>query len=182
MNILRIVTVALLFATTSLGYAAEKYETAAVREASQAFREQRFVDAQRLLEPEANSGNPLATYLLGILYFEGRAAEKNVSKAITLFEDAAKKGHTPAYLDLAFAYQQGDVVDKDYAKALSFYRKAYEGGEPLSASRAAYAIGGFYLNGLSVPEDKEKAKDWYSKSSKLGFRDADKMLDQLESN
>jgi len=61
-------------------------------------------------------------------------------------------------------YLQGNNVPQDFAKSFSRNAQAAHAGY----REAILAMGWFYLNGVGVAEDCEKAEKWYRKSARHG--------------
>ena len=59
--------------------------------------------------------------------------------------------------ELGMMYQSGEYVSRNYAKAFSFFEMAYQGG----CSKAAYYLGKYYENGITIEADQEKALEIY---------------------
>src|SRR5262245_25531929 len=64
----------------------------------------------------------------------------------------------------SLAYLDGKGVAKDEAKAFSLNAEAAQ----LRYREAVLAMGWFYLNGVGVERDLEKAQSWYRKSARHG--------------
>src|SRR5579864_2126607 len=61
------------------------------------------------------------------------------------------------------------MINKDYPKAISIYESLANNGDKI----ANYQLGYFYLNGLGVQKDPQRALTYFSKASELQLNDAD---------
>lgn len=61
-------------------------------------------------------------------------------------------------LGLALMYHEGNYVPQNYSKALRYFELAYDQG----SSKAAYYLGMYYENGLSVGKDVSRAFKYYA--------------------
>ena len=153
----------------------------------------------------AHQGQPLAQYLLGLMYQVGRIGPAPDYSVAKQWYAAAKSTYAPAAVALGFVF---DTVDDNYQEALNNYQLAasrgdaigqynlgliYEEGKGLSvdlskaeslyqqASEKGYSpamtqLAGLYFKGINGQRDEEKALYWYKKSAALGNREANYQL------
>lgn len=89
---------------------------------------------------------------------------QEIDKAIPLYEQAANAGYNLAQNNLAVAYQNGtEKMAPDIGKAIYWYEKAAETFAP-----AAFVLGRIYDVGNYVPQDLQKAAEYYLKAANLG--------------
>ena len=110
------------------------------------------------LELEAQT-NPLAQYVVGSYYFEGKGTNQDYDKALYWFQQYTK-GDNPnkaeAYSYLGECYEQGK---KDYEQAFSCYRLAALGKAP----SAYFDLAACYLLGKGTTENVDSALFWFEK-------------------
>lgn len=83
-----------------------------------------------------------------------------------------------AMVTLGFLHAKGLGVPKDYAEAFAWNHKAANLGEPV----AMYNVGFLYDKGLGVPQDRAKALEWLKKASAQGNLNAQRYLEQIETD
>ncbi|HEX2861903.1 MAG TPA: tetratricopeptide repeat protein, partial [Lacunisphaera sp.] len=116
------------------------------------------------LEKHARAGDPVAQYLLGRAYAEGKGVEKNPAEAIKWFSLAADQGDLPAQDMMGALYFKGEGVEKDLAKARSYFQKSAESGSPMGA----YSMGYIFLRGEGVEKDTKEAFRWLLQAANGG--------------
>ena len=81
----------------------------------------------------ANSNSAEANYLLGLMYYEGKGARKDYSRAISYFENAANAGYSPAQNMMGVCFERGHGTSSDYDVAAQWYYKAARQKSSLAA-------------------------------------------------
>ena len=110
-------------------------------------------DRVREITQQAEQGDALSQYLLGLLYRDGDGVADDAGKAVYWYEKAANQGNVEAQRALAFMYDLGSGIVQDYAKANYWFEKAADQGDV----SALYALGMRYYDGVSgVSQDKQK--------------------------
>jgi ankyrin repeat protein len=71
---------------------------------------------------------PMAKYVLGACYIDGKGVDADQKKGIELCHKAAKQGIAPAYAELGEVYEMGKGVAVDLAEALRLYECAKRHG------------------------------------------------------
>ena len=103
-------------------------------------------------------------YLVGA---EKAGIESDEKKAVRLFKESADEGDNFSKLMYATFFKEDDIfakcIDKSDEKALELYIKAGEEGDPLGW----YNAGRMYLEGKSIPHDREKANEMFKKAAAL---------------
>lgn len=124
------------------------------------------------LRAEAEKGNAVAQYHLGIMYANGQEVEKNVMEAIRFLRLAAEQGHLDAQFNLGRTYMSGNYIEE----ALYWYAKAAAAGHRASQNN----IGRLYALGKGVPQDYVQAYKWWLLSARQGDQIAEKNLIKLK--
>jgi len=108
----------------------------------------------------ARQNDPLALNVLGIMYAEGRAIERNDKLAVDLFFRAQALGSLEAGANLGRMYAAGRGVAQSNSEALKHYRDAALGGYVPAMRRLAE----IYEKGeLGVAPDPTQAQEWRSR-------------------
>ena len=110
---------------------------------------------------EAEKGDAIAQYNLGICYANGQGVAKDYVEAVKWFRKAAEQNFAQAQFILGGRYGLGEGVAKDEAEAVKWYRKAAE----LNLAQAQYSLGACYANGQGVAKDCVEAVKWYRKAA-----------------
>jgi TPR repeat protein len=129
--------------------------------------------ARELLETKAEAGEPNYQSLMGGLHvneaLQNKSSDK-MAKAVFLYKEAAGQGHPAAQYELGQIYRLGnpDVgIEMDYQEAIKWYLMAVD--NPLSTDgEAENQLGRLYERGAYVPQDYQKAKDYYMAGAKKG--------------
>lgn len=108
----------------------------------------------------AYQGNKVDQYNLGVAYEQGiHGIEQNTSQSKYWYEKSAKQGFEPAQIALA------DVLyfdEKNYKEALYWYEKQ------ATDSYSLYKCAVIYDEGLGIPKNLAKAKEYFIKSADYG--------------
>ncbi len=97
-------------------------------------------EAKRWLTLASGNGDPLATYLLGIVAFE----QGDMEAAMARFRKAGDEGVSAGLYQLAKLYELGAGVDKDEAQAYDYYRESASMGHVFARRRVAGMLLGGY--------------------------------------
>ncbi len=116
------------------------------------------------LEKHAVSGDPVAQYLLGRAYADGKGVGKSIDDAIKWYRLAAEQGDTPSLDMLGALYFSGDGVAKDIRQARQFFQRSAE----LGSAIGAYSIGYMFFHGHGVEKDSKEAFRWFLQSANGG--------------
>ena len=98
---------ALLLAATPAAAATDP-----LADAVKAIEAGRHNQAAQMLLPLANSGNSLAQYRLGMLYYNGQGVPEDEKQAIYWWKQAAAQGYTEAMFQLGSAFLFGSQTAK----------------------------------------------------------------------
>lgn len=119
----------------------------------------------------AEQGYPLAMREMGACYkYGGKNYAKDFDKAAEWYLKAFDRGDVYAIISMGHCfYKQGE--HQDYSKAVECFTKAVEycGAEQ---AREMIELGRCYKFGYGVPQNYEKAFEYYKKSAELGYRGA----------
>ena len=149
----------------------------------QAYFEDNYTEAFRLLSPLAVRNNIRAMVRVARMFLEGRGTERDKPRAIGMFSSAlaplqlaAREGRAWAQSDLADYYVDGIVIDRNLASAAFWYREAAEQGY----APAQTNLGWLYFNGYEgVAPDLEIAVYWFNEAAAQGNRAAISNLNAL---
>ena len=130
------------------------------------------------LKRNAEQGNDVAQFKLGLMYENGKGIEQNYKKAIEWYKKAAEQGYVDAQFHLGNMYCIGLGVVQDLEKAFEWYKKAAEQGNVY----AQYDLGTMYERGKGVERDSTKASEWYEKAAEQGNKDAQYKLGTMYYN
>lgn len=108
-----------------------------------AYAHGRTLEALRLLEPVARTGDSDAQYLIASIFDESKAGPQSQLLAAAWYRQAATQGHPEAQFALGVAYRLGQGVHPDLKQALAWWRAAaLQGNVPAQVMLGyAYAVG-----------------------------------------
>lgn len=121
--------------------------------------------AERAWQGRAQSGDPAAQFLIGMLHDDGIGRPRDHAAAARWFRAAAEQGHAPAQFHLGLLHALGQGVAYDLAAAARWYRAAAEQG----FAPAQFNLGLAYASGLGVPQDFHEASRWYAAAAEQGY-------------
>ena len=134
--------------------------------------EQDFEKGIALLTECADSGDVIACYRLGKIYLQGEIMPQNLDKAekyLLLAEDSEYTQYA-----LAKLYLQEEKYD--IQKAVNYFENCADKNH-----WASYQLGRIYLFGAAgLTKDKEKAIEWFTKSTNDGNEYAQDLLENME--
>lgn len=142
----------------------------------------RHAQAVQLLRPLAESGNALAQYRLGTMFYNGQGVPEDEKQAIHWWKQAAAQGYVEAMFQLGSAYLFGSqtakfVPDPD-REAATWYFQAASAGH----AEAQYHLGLLFLAGKGVIENRQEAARWMKKAAAQGHPEAKKALASIDSS
>ena len=130
----------------------------------------------------AQQGDAMAQTLLGEMYDQGLAVEKNPSQAAEWWQAAAQQGYLPAQNLLALKYYYGGDVfgpqpgwSQDYKKAAQLWRQSALKGVPSSQ----FMLGVMLMEGQGTDRDYVEAYAWFKLASQGGYKLATDTLIEL---
>ena len=136
-----------------------------------AFGAGNVTDAVDAWTSAAAGGHPMASYLLGQLYEQGRGVEKSPTLAFQYYERAAEEGQALAAVKVGRIYREGSEdldIGKDYEKALASFEIAALQSWP----EAQYYLADMYRHGQGVAVDRTESLRWLILASKKKYAPA----------
>jgi len=115
---------------------------------------------------------PEAALLLADMYYNGEAAESDPARALYWYKRAGALGYLRGELQAATQMLKGDGCELDIKNGLEKLQKLAEG----NYAPAKTLLGVFYLEGLLVPRDVNRAMNLFADAAKDGDRDAYKYM------
>ena len=113
---------------------------------------------------KADSGDKNAQFSVGSAYDFGQGAPHDGEKAKKYYLMAAEQGHAEAQNSLGSIFE----AEGNYTEAASWYYQAVQQGHPLAMNSIAH----YYLQGMGVPQDKNKGIELYITAANLGMPQA----------
>ena len=141
-----------------------------LREALEAYYDNRYGVALQEFQPLAEEGVAEAQFYLGVMYAKGRGVPQNYTEAVRWYRLAAEHGFVKAMSNLGSMYSKGNGLPQDYALAVRWYQEAADQNLP----EAQYNLGVMYKEGKGVPRDLVKAYMWFNLSAGQGYEDANR--------
>lgn len=146
-----------------------------IKQGWNAYKLKDYESALGLWMPLAAIGNASAQVLIGLMYKQGHAVERNIKEAAKWYSLASDQGHTTAKWRLAMLYYHGSGLTQDYQKAADLYRSAAEFGDVYSQKM----LGLMYSNGFGIPKDNILAYSWFNIAGKNGSKLAKKHQNKI---
>jgi TPR repeat protein len=115
-------------------------------------------DQIKVMRAEAERGDAIAQFGLGMLYEVGRGVPKDFVEAVKWYRKSAVQGYANAQSNLGSQYHKGEGVPKDFVEAVKWFRKAAEQGD----FNAQVWLGHAYAKSEGVPMDSVEAYAWYN--------------------
>lgn len=107
---------------------------------------------------------PIAMYNYGIMLSLGRGVRQNLKRAAMWNDRAADAGLDIAMTQKAIRLAYMSEAEPDYKTAFELLSRAASLGD----EEAMYQLGRFYLKGMHVDRDYEKAAGWFQKAVQNG--------------
>ena len=140
-------------------------------DANAAYQAGDFEKAMSIAKPLAIEGNADAQYLTGLMYWRGRAVNRDDGAAAEWFAKAVSQNHKEATNDLGAMYRDGEGVGKDERRAFELFERAAENG----SSAGQFNAGKAYQHGLGTRKNNIRARYWYERSDATEAR-AERLL------
>jgi TPR repeat protein len=113
----------------------------------------------------ANEGDGRSLFTLGLFIICDNDMPDHDNRAASVFEQGAAAGDSGAMDILGEMHRDGQAYKKEPGVGLQWFLKAAAAGSP----RAMGDLGDFYANeGMGVPVDFVKSREWYEKGAALG--------------
>lgn len=123
-----------------------------------ALQQSDFEAARDVFMAEAEAGNVIGEFMLGVMAEQGFGQAKDPAKAVGWYKSAADKGMASAAFNLSRFYENGEGTTKDVDKAHDYLIQAAEGGH----GKAMHNLGRLYQEGALGEPDLAEALKWYS--------------------
>lgn len=122
-------------------------------------------EAERAYRREAEKGDMIAQYNLGLCYEEGNGVDQDYAEAAQWFAKAAKQGSADAQVHLGVLLATGQGVKKDMSAAHDMFRRSAEQGN----INAHHYLGWQYYAGDGVKMDWSNAVKWLQPAAEGGL-------------
>lgn len=150
---------------------------AGLTEGISAYDKGHYANALQDLKPEAESGNTVAQYYMGLMFEEAKGLTADAVQARQWYERAARSGHAAAQFRLGRIHADGKGVVADGNKASHWYLQAAGQGN----LDAQYSLGVMFKQGKGVPVDVVQAYLWFTRAAAQGLGNAAVQRDYLAS-
>ncbi len=137
-------------------------------EALAAYKRGDYATALPALLLEAQSDNPRAQNLIGLMYDLGKGVPEDDEVAVRWYRLAASQGYPDGLYNLGLMHLEGTGVAQDDAAALALFREAADQGD----ARAQNRVGLLYDSGKGTEEDDDEAVAWYRKAAEQSYASA----------
>jgi TPR repeat protein len=121
---------------------------------------------------EAESGDAVAQYNLGVCYHNGVGVAPDAKEAIKWFRKAALQGNATAQYHLGLSLVNGNGAPTNAVEGAQWYRKAAD----QELAQAQFELGICYRDGVGVSKDRKEALVWFRKAANQGFARAQQSL------
>lgn len=136
-----------------------------------ALQQGQFDQARGIFTAEAETGNAVGEFMLGVMAEQGFGQDQDPAQAVSWYASAAEKGMASAAFNLSRFYEHGNGVDKDIGKARDYLLQAAEAGH----GKAMHSLGRLYQGDALGKPDLAEALKWYS-AAVTHLRDADRAV------
>ena len=136
-------------------------------------------DDAKALEAWTNasySGDKIAPFNVGLMYYKGEGTTVNKEKACEWFLRGALLEHPSAQVYTGACYYSGQGFQQNLTEALKWFSVAAKNGN----KNAQFLLGEMYSDGQGTELNLSLAKEWYEKSAAQGHVSAQKKLDKLQ--
>lgn len=114
---------------------------------------------------EAESGNPVEQYRLGLMYYHGQGVPQDYKEAVKWFKKSADQGYANAQCSLGICYRKGEGILVNYMEAVKLFRAAADQGD----ASAIYNLGICCYNGHGLEQDNAEAAALFKKAADLAY-------------
>ncbi len=152
----------LFFVLSSSVYAAT-YE-----EGKQAYLNQDYERALKILKPLAKNGNSQAQITLGLMYDYGHGVKKSPEESLKWYLMAAEQGVPLVQHDIGVKYFQGQGVEQNYIEAAKWWEMSANAG----IADSQFNLGLMYYRGIGIPKDYVKAAKLFEAAAEQGHGNA----------
>lgn len=117
-----------------------------------------FDEARAVFTAEAEAGNVIGEFMLGVMAEQGFGQAQDAAQAFSWYKSAADKGMASAAFNLARFYMHGNGTAKDIGKARDYLLQAAESGH----GKAMHNLGQLYQQDALGDPDLAESLKWYS--------------------
>jgi TPR repeat protein len=117
-----------------------------------------FDEARAVFTAEAEAGNVIGEFMLGVMAEQGFGQDQDAAQAFSWYKSAADKGMASAAFNLARFYMHGNGTAKDIGKARDYLLQAAESGH----GKAMHNLGQLYQQDALGDPDLAESLKWYS--------------------
>ena len=132
--------------------------------------------AIKYLRKAADAGFAGAQANLGVIYYEGKLAPRDLKESARWFQLAADQGNSRAIYNLGVMYRDGQGVPRDDSEAFHLFQRDAEKNRYTPAQNN---LGAMYYRGQGVPKDPVLAYMWVSLAADAGFEPSRKLLQKI---
>jgi TPR repeat protein len=136
--------------------AAQSYE-----EGRAAYLKGDYQAAYEILRPLADSGDPEAQKMLGIMYDYGHGVEVDQQQALNWYIRSAEQGQPAVQYQVGAKYFKGDGIPQDHAEAVRWWTMAADNGQV----EAQFNLGLMYFRGLGANQNDLQAAELFLKAA-----------------
>lgn len=130
-----------------------------------------FDEARSVFTAEAEAGNVIGEFMLGVMAEQGFGQAQDAAQAVSWYKSAADKGMASAAFNLARFYMHGNGTAQDIGKARNYLLQAAESGH----GKAMHNLGQLYQKGALGDPDLAESLKWYSAAA-THLRNADRAV------
>ena len=127
-----------------------------------------FDQAHAVWLVEAEKGDPVAQFNLGVMYSKGDGVLQNEKEVARWYHLAAEQGYADAQHNLGVMYEKGLGLPRDFKEAVKWYRLAAEQGHASGQNN----LGFMYYKGNGVLQNFEQAYAWWTIAAANGNEQA----------
>ena len=127
-----------------------------------------FHQAHALWLIEAEKGDAVAQFNLGVMYSKGDGVPRDEEEVVRWYQLAAEKGYADAQHNLGVMYDKGLGLPRDFKEAVKWYRLAAEQGHASGQNN----LGFMYYKGNGVLQNFEQAYAWWTIAAANGNEQA----------
>ncbi|MBF0584305.1 MAG: sel1 repeat family protein [Magnetococcales bacterium] len=128
------------------------------------YKQKKYAELLKMVQPYAEGGHAYAQFALGSLYQNGEGVPKDPVRSLEWFLKSAEQGYAKAQYSAARQFYHGIGTTEDMAKAFHWYQRAADQGDLDSQVN----VGRGYSRGQGVAVDKSQALLWWRRAADAG--------------
>ena len=125
------------------------------------------VDKAEKLKAAAEGGDAKSQFLYAQCCEDGKGTEKDMECAFYWYMQAALAGNVKAQYRIGQALENGEGTEPNPLEAIDWYYKAAHAEKPYSV--AYYRLYEIYSEGISIPKDDRRAREYLVTSANYGY-------------